>query len=317
MNKLRRTFRLTNEIILIISLAFLVLFFSLMSDKFFSLDIVTYMVKNNLYILVTAFAFTTLLLGGDVDLSVGANVGLTGCVVGWLLNHGINIWYSMVLGLCVGLLFGLVNGSLSVFVGINPLIVTLGTLTIGQGFSLIITDALTIPIKGGRPLDFLINGKLGPIDFPVVILILFFSLFYIFVRYTKIARKIKSIGINKRAAELVGINVKKIRFFNYIICAVCASFAGLLVSSITKTGMYQNGLGMEMIVITAVFLGGASLYGGKGSIVGTFIGVALLTVVYFGLSLLNVSYHLTQVVKGLMLLGVVAAYESRERRKVQ
>lgn len=312
---MKRKFNLSNEIILILSLIFLIIIFSFITDKFFSFGIFLAMVRNNLSIFIAAFAFTILILGGDVDLSVGANAGLTSVIVGIALNYGINIWYSLLLGLSVGLLFGLINGSLSVYMNINPLIVTLGTLTIGQGFSLILTNGLTVPIKGGKILDFLTNGKIWLINFPFIILLIFFSVFYFFKTFTKTAQKVKLIGTNRRAAELIGINVKKIRLVNYVICGICASFSGLMISSLTKTGMYQNGLGMEMVVITAVFLGGASLYGGEGSIIGTFIGVSIITVLYFGLSLLNVSYHMTQVVKGFMMLSVVAAYESRERKK--
>lgn len=310
----RKRVSISTTAILFIALAIIFLIFSLLSKRFYGIENLTSMLQNISYIGIVAVGMSLALLGADADLSVGANAGLTGIVMAIAYNKGISIWVCLLIGLAVGALIGAINGIITTRTGIHPLITTIGMLGILQGLSLTLTNGQSILLQS-KVLKFIGNGRLGNIPFSVILVILFFIAFYFLINKTKYGRRVQIIGLNPKAAFLAGIKVQKIRTLNYMIVGMCASVAGIIISGMTGVGMVQNGEGMQMLVLTAVFLGGASLYGGRANIPGTFAGVLIISAIHNGLTMMNMSYFVVRLVRGIIIILVVAAYEARERKR--
>ncbi len=310
----RKKVNISTTAILFIALAIIFLIFSLLSKEFYGITNLISMLQNISFIGIVAVGMSLALLGADADLSVGANAGLTGIVMAIVYSKGVNIWICLLIGLSVGALIGAINGVITTGTGIHPLVTTIGMLGILQGLSLTFTNGQSVLLQD-KVLKFIGNGKVGNIPFPVILVILFFIVFYFLVNKTKYGRRVQIIGLNPKAALLAGIKVQKIRTLNYIIVGICASVAGIILSGMTGVGMVQNGEGMQMIVLTAVFLGGASLYGGKANILGTFAGVLIMSAIHNGLTMMNMSYFVVRLVRGIIIIFVVAIYESRDKKR--
>lgn len=250
-----------------------------------------------------------IMISGGLDLSVGANASISGVVAAFLARstHFFgSVPLSWIAALCVGAVVGAVNGQLITRARINPLIATLGTLTIMEGLGYIFTGGEAVT---GVPSSFSWLGDtyvVANINLSVVIALVVLILCGFILLRTRLGRYIYAIGGNAEAARLAGIRVPKIQRRVYIVGGILAAGTGIIVASQLGTGDPSSFSGYELTVITAVVLGGIPLSGGQGSIVGTIIGVAILSVLDDGLILLNVSPYLTYVVQGLALLIAVA-----------
>ena len=286
---------------------------SLLSENFYSLYNIQAILTDAAWIAIIATALTLNLICGEIDISIGANIALTSCVVALAYAHGISIWVCMLFGILIGVAIGVFNALIIVGLGINSLIVTIGTMAILTGIAFTITDNRSILIMEDI-LGFLGNGKILGIPFAIILAAIIYILFEITLKYTKFGREVKVTGFNKNVAFLAGIKYKKVKFITLVLCGLAASIGGLIITSITGVGMPQHGIGMELVIISAVLLGGTAFTGGKGSVTGTIIAVLIMSVLYNGLTILNISNFVIQIIRGSLLIVVVAAYEIRESK---
>jgi ribose/xylose/arabinose/galactoside ABC-type transport system permease subunit len=249
-----------------------------------------------------------------VDLSIGANIALTSCVTAYAYNAGLPIGLAITAGLLVGVLIGVVNALVITVFRVNSMIVTLGTMSIAQGTALTLTRGKSVLIMEDV-LGFFGRGSIGPVPFPIIVLAVFAAAFSVLLNATKFGRYVKAVGSNANVAYLSGIRVNRIKFASVLICAVMASLSGLLIASLTAVGMPQHGIGQEFPIISAVILGGASLAGGKGSIIGSVIGVLIMGVIYNGLVMLNIPSYAVEMIRGIILILIVASYEVRSQAR--
>lgn len=309
----KKKFNLSNNVLLLGILIVMIIIFSSLSKSFYSIYNIQAILTQVSFILIVSSSLTLCLISGEIDLSIGSNIGLTSCVVAIAYSNGINIWICMLIGVLLGLTIGIFNAIIIVKLGVNSFIVTLGTLGILKGIAYTITNNTSILIMEDV-LGFLGRGKILNIPFPLILAVIIFILFLITLEFTKFGRNAKVTGSNKEVAFLSGVKYRKVKYITVILCGICASIAGLIVTSITAVGMPQHGMGMELIFLSTVFLGGTAFTGGKGSVIGTLIAVLIITIIYNGLTILSVSYFVTQIIRGLLLILIVAAYEVRETR---
>jgi ribose transport system permease protein len=270
------------------------------------------MLNNLSFIGIVASVLTMLMISGEIDFSIGGNIGLTACLTAVLLENGLPGWLVVIIALGAGLLMGAFNGMLVTVVGVNSIMATIGTMFIWRGIGYTITDGKSI-LAMNPAIDFIGRGFVFKvIPFPIVLLVLFFLLTYMILQHSKWGRSIYAIGSNTMASYLSGIKVKRIKFIGFLLCGMTASLGGLVLTSLTAVGMPQHGQGLELVIISSIILGGTALGGGRGTILGTLSGVLILSILYNFLTIMNVYYFYIQMVQGSILILVVAAYEIRQ-----
>jgi len=258
---------------------------------------------------VISVGMTMVIISGGLDLSVGAVVALVGVAIA--LSHPvIGIGPAVILGLLVGVAVGLINGLAVTSIGINPLIATLGTLSLARGLAFVFSGGLTQPVLD-RGFGFWGRGFVLGIPVPVIVFAIVWALGYIVLRHTTLGRAIYASGGNPQASWLAGIRVGYVRRLVYLICSAGAAIGGTLLTSQLAAGAPQAATGMELSVIAAVILGGASLSGGEGTLVGTLLGVLIMGTLNNGLVLLNVNPYYQEVARGVVLLLAVGLDQLR------
>ena len=296
---------------LIVVLAALLIFFSIKSPVFLTQDNLINVLIAVATIGVLACPATMLLIAGQFDLSVGSGIALTSCSFAYLITHGWSTGVAVVLTVGLGLLCGMLNGFLVTVIGINALITTLGTLSVFSGLAFLITN--------GVPIGFTAFGELAltrpALDVPwsVYIFFLFIVVSVFVLRMTVYGRALYAIGANRIAARLAGIRVGRTIFGTFVLSGFAIGIAGLISASQTGEGSGTAGTGYELTVVTAVVLGGASLAGGRGSILGTVLGLLIIGIIDNGLTLLNVESFWQQVVSGTLLITAVGFDVLRRR----
>ncbi len=259
---------------------------------------------------IIAAAATLLLVAGQFDLSVGSGAAFVGAVAAYVAAES-GLGVAVPVALLAGLAVGLLNGFLVTVVGINALIATLGTLAIFRGLSQIVVGGQSLPID-----NFSTLGTARPFfDIPLSVLIFLVValVFWAMMRYTTYGRRMYSIGSNPVAARLAGIRSNRSIFIGFALTGLCIGLGGLILVSQLGAASPTAAQGLELSVITAVILGGASLAGGRGTIVGTMIGLLIIGVLNNGLILLNVSAFWQEVARGTLLILAVGFDRIRVR----
>ena len=308
-------------------LLLLIVIFSFTSDSFFSVNNIMTVGLQTSTIAFIGIGVTCVILTGGIDLSIGSIVALSGVAAGLAVNAGMPVSMGLLLGVLTGSACGLVNGVLVTTFRLPPFIATLGTMMILRGLALYVTDAAPV---SGMPDAFgdLGNGSLfriveegdnglphvifPGIPYPVILMIVAAVLFTFALTKMRMGRYLYAIGSNEEAARLSGLRVKYYKLLVYVISGFTASFAGLIFTSRVMSGQPNAGVGFELDAIAAVVLGGASIAGGRGMIIGTLIGAMMLGVLNNGLNLLGISPYVQYVVKGLIIWG--ATFISSARR---
>jgi len=265
---------------------------------------------------ISAAAATLVLVCGLLDLSIGATMGFVGVLCAVLISGGVSWPVAMFAGLLAGAIFGAGNGVLVAYVGINPFIVTIGSQFVIRGLAFLVSGGQDHSIPS-REFNFLGQGDLGRIPASAVLTLAVFAALYWTMRFTRFGRHVFAIGGSGEAARLVGIPVARRRFQVLVLSGVLAALSGIVLSGFTGSGLAYNGQGVELTVISAVILGGTSLLGGRGSVTGTLLGVALLGIINNGIVLLGVSTYWQFVVQGSVLLLAVVIDEMRIKRAVR
>ncbi|MCP4168209.1 MAG: ABC transporter permease [Chloroflexi bacterium] len=304
-SRLRSVFaNVSTEAMLVIFLVLVVAFFTTQSEYFLSLNNARNVLLAVSVLSVLAFPSTMLIISGNFDLSVASNAAFCGMVFAVYTDGGTeNLYVGILLALIAGIIVGSLNGFLVNIVRVNSLITTLGTLAIFRGVAKILSNGQTIRVQGFR---FMGEGQFLGIPLPVWI-ILFVALILAFVmRYIVYGRNLYAIGANLTAARLSGIRNRFTIFATFVLTGFLAGVAGLMLTSQLTAASPIAGLGLELSVVSAVILGGASLYGGRGTIIGTFLGVLILGTVNNGMTLSGLSSFWQEVARGSILIAAVA-----------
>lgn len=298
---------------LIITLLVLCAIMSLLSDKFLTVSNLMNVLRQASQYGVIAIGMTMVILLGGIDLSVGSVQALAGVAAVWTLNSTDSIFAAIMAGIAVGALVGLLNGIIITKMNIQPLICTLGTMSIVSGAALIITKAVSIQVKNNAYMTIGMGRFLG-VPIPVWILLVLTIVFYYILNYTVFGRYIYSIGGNKAAAQLAGIPVNRITVISYVLCGCLTGLAAVILSSRLGSGQATAGSGFEMTVIAAVIIGGVSLNGGRGNLLGAILGILTLYVLTNGLVLLDVSSFWQEVIRGALIVLAVYVDNCRTKR---
>ena len=295
---------------LVLVLAIEVVLFSLLSPYFFAWDNFLNILVAVAVIGIVAAPGTLLIVAGQFDLSVGSSTALAGIVMASVAaSHGLGLGILAAVG--VGLGAGMVNGYLVTVVGINPLITTLGTLSALEGFAEVTSNGLSLSCQQLRRAG---DGRrFARIQVPVVILVVVFVVFAVVMRYTVFGRTVYAIGANPVAARLTGIHTKRTIFILFVISGLACALSGLILDSQLASASPTAATGLELSVITAVVLGGATLSGGEGTVLGTALGVLVIGVLNNGLVLQSVNPFWQDVAQGALLIAAVSFDRVRSR----
>ena len=251
-----------------------------------------------------AVAMTNLMASGGFDMSVGSIVAFTGAAVAMLMKLGFPVPIAVLAGLCVGAAAGLFNGFTVAVIGINPFVTTLASLSLFRGLTMIITQGKNI-----APLPAAFNAigqtKILGVQSPIWITLFFVALGDIMLRKSRFFRQNYFIGGNERTARLSGIHVTKMKILNYALTGFFAGLAGVILTARLGAASVTTGTGLELRVITAVIIGGASLGGGEGTVLGAFFGSLLMALIINALTLLGVDVYWQTFVIGATLLAAV------------
>lgn len=287
---------------------------SLISPTFRTFENAQILLLNGAVIAFLALGQTFVLLTGGIDLSTGSNVALTGMIAALTMSVGAPWWVAAIAALAVGVLVGIVNGSLVHFLGLPPFIVTFATFGVAASIPLILTGASSVTVRD--PFFAIIGrGSIFGIPMPVLLVALAAIVFTILLRLTPTGVHIYAVGGNRETARLAGIPIARTTVLVYAISGLCAAFGGLIVTSRLMVGYPSAGSGNELFYsIAAAVVGGVSLFGGIGSIPGALLGAVLIATVSNGMNVVGVQSYWQPLVIGVIILGgiVIDTY----RRKV-
>lgn len=291
-----------------IALLIEVILFSTLSPYFFTAENILNVTLQTSIMAIIAVGMTFVILTQGIDLSVGAVVAFSGVIGTSVLLLPIPMTASFPLAALAVMAVGIVSGAAGgVFItrfGITPFIVTLALMTIWRGAAFLYTD--------GRPVwglpdgfSYLAGGRFLGVPIPTIIMVVLYAAAYVVLEHTRFGRYVYAVGGNREAARLAGINTDRILVSVYILCGLLSALAGFILASRVNSGQPNAGIMYELDVIAAVVVGGTSLQGGRGSIIGTFIGAMLIGILRNGLNLLNVNSYVQMVVLGLVILLAV------------
>ena len=287
-------------IILLLILAAVMIFFYSINPRFLSAYNLANISKHVSFVIISGCAVTLLMIAGGLDISMGSVVACAGVLAAYLSRAGFETSSAFVLTICFGGILGLVNALVVVKLRITPFIATLGMYYMARGLAYLLTEGLTIREVAD---DFGVFGQseIGPFPVPFLVTVAVVILFLILEKKHFLGKYAVAIGGNRTAAMLSGIRTNAIMILLYVLVGLFSAFAGVLLASRLGVGDPKLMYGFEFIVITAVIVGGTSLSGGEGSILGMVIAACILQSINSGLNILGVFKWWQQVVNGLVL----------------
>lgn len=263
---------------------------------------------------IIAFGMTFVIIAGEIDLSIGSTIGISGVIVGVIAgklseSYGMSLEFATILGILVALFAGIIIGTFNGFLltkfKMPSFIITLGMMKLIYGVAAVLAKGFPVTSLGAWYTELGAGTAFGIIPIPAILFTVIFIISFVLLGYTGFGRSVYAVGGNAEAARLSGLNIRKTRFFIMIIVQVCSVIAGVLVSSQVMSGSFTFGQGWEMTVISSVIIGGASLSGGKGKIIGTLIGLAFLGVIQNAMTLIGVDNYIQYIVEGALVLIAV------------
>lgn len=254
---------------------------------------------------IVAAGLTLVLISGGIDLSIGSNMAATGMLIAYMLRAGWPVPLAVVGALAFGAVLGLITSFFVTKVGINPLITTLGMMSIVRGAGYVVSEGVSISLPGNSVLPVLSRGRLLGIPNPLIIWLAVCLLCYLLLQYTRFGQYVFAIGGNEAACRVAGVRVNRIKTLTYVLSAVLAGFGGVLLTSLGGGASPTNAMGSELDIIAAVVLGGISLGGGSGSILGTVLGTLVLGCMNNGLTLIGMRSYWQVAVRGVILMLAV------------
>ena len=302
----------TTVLILLVFYILLLVVFSFLSPFFMTVRNMTSISSNIALIGLMAAAGTPLIIAGGLDLSVAAIAGLTGVVIALLNAAGVPIWFAVLGAIGIAVLIGLLNGFLATFLRLNPLIVTLATMSIVTGVSLILTGGLTKPLLVDG-FNWIGQGRVLGVPVPALLMLAVYVLLWLIMQKTHFGRQAFAVGGNPDASRLIGLPVDRTQISLYVMSAVSGAIAGTVLAAMLGAAA-PNAAGPHLLtVIAAIILGGTSLQGGRGSVWGTLVAVLILGTLNNGLTLMNVTSFWQDVTRGVVLILAVGFDGLRQR----
>lgn len=281
---------------------------AMFNDRFLTLSNITNILRQTSINSIIAAGMTFVILTGGIDLSVGSIFAYSGAIATMLISTGMHPLVAVLVGLAVGTFIGLLNGLIISKGKLQPFIVTLATMTIFRGATLVFTDGK--PISAGYEANAELyaqigNGKIGVVPVPILIMIAVIAVSYYLLTQTQIGRYVYALGGNEEATKLSGVKTTKVKLFAYGISGFFAALAGIIITARLSNAQPTAGQGYELDAIAAVVLGGTSLAGGFGSIIGTITGALIIGVLNNALNLINVNPYYQLLIKGVVILAAV------------
>lgn len=294
------------EFTVFVALLTLCIILTITSPVFLSVENIMNVLRQFSTIGILAVGEAMILIVGGMDLSVGSGMGLMGAIMAWLVTQGVNPVLVFVITMVAGVLLYSINGLLITRVRINPFIVTLGMLSVFRGATLLLSGG--IPIKMlDTGLKMLGKGYLfGVVPFPAVVMLVVALLGHFFLKETTAGRNIYAVGNNEKSAKFSGIRTKNVITMTYMIMGSLCALTGMISTATLAAAEPLAGQSKELDVIAAAVIGGVSLAGGEGSILGTILGAALMGVLKNGFILLSVPGYWQTVAVGVVIIAAVA-----------
>ncbi|WP_426187889.1 ABC transporter permease [Microbacterium sp. TWP3-1-2b2] len=300
------------------TLVVLLIFFSLASPNFFTFSNIASVLLSTAVIGILALGTTFVIITGGIDLSLGTGMALCSVMTGVLItNMGLPVWIGVIGGIATGVLMGLVNGFNVTFLRLPPFIATLAMMMIAGGLALVISNVAPIYFSTSAP-DFkrIALGAIIPgIPNAVLITAVLAIIAFLVLSKTLLGRYTFAIGSNEEATRLSGVNTRRWTIFVYMFAGAFTGIAGVVIASRLDSAQPQIGTGYELQAIAAVIIGGTSLLGGRGSIIGTVIGALIMSVLVNGLSILSIQTEWRNIVVGVVVLLAVFLDSLRNRQR--
>lgn len=292
----------------LIGLLILVIIVSVLSPTFFTISNLLNVFRQTSINAIIAAGMTFVILTGGIDLSVGSILAFSGAVAASMLASGSSVIVATIVAVVIGAVSGFANGIVISKGKLQPFIATLATMTILRGLTLVFTDGK--PVSIGTTNNAISFGKIGGgqiagIPTPAIIMVLAFALCFYILTQTKMGRYVYALGGNEEATKLSGLDTDKIKTYVYTISGILAAIAGVIVTARLYSAQPTAGSGYELDAIAAVVLGGTSLSGGQGTIIGTVIGALIIGILNNALNILDVSSYYQMIVKGIVILIAV------------
>lgn len=291
---------------IVIAYAVLFVFFCITSEHFLSSSNMLSVLKSTVTNGLLAFGITYCLIIGKIDLSVGSIFSFSGVLVALLISRfGVPFWPALLITALMSIVIGFVNGYVTANTAIPPFIVTLAMQNVIRGVAYVICGSMPVNCRDETFANFANRKWFGYLTNQVVIMLIVCIILAILLRRTVFGRHMYATGGNYATARYSGINVQRVTIIVYIICAFTAMLSGVLSAARIQQGQPSSGLGYEGDAIAAAVLGGTSFNGGKGTIIGTFVGALILSTLQNGLYMLGVNYYVQMVITGVLTLLVV------------
>lgn len=296
------------EVGLVVVLIGVLIFGSVKSPTFTDPSTVFYLGINTGYIAIMALPMLFVVMTGEIDLSVASMLGLSGATVGYLWHHGWGIWPAFLVAMAVGIVGGALNGLLVARFGLPSIAVTIGTLTLFRGLAEVLLGSATIPTLGDRQFpgwfaDVGANSIPGTqLSWSLLIFIVLAVIFGVVLHLTPLGRAMVAIGLQPEAAQFAGIRVNRMKFWLFVLSGALSAFAGILLTIQNQSVSYGAGTGLELNVVAIVLFGGVSIFGGRGTIFGVVLSVAVVGSLQMALTQINVSADKQNIVTGVLLL---------------
>ncbi|MEK8129550.1 ABC transporter permease [Paenibacillus filicis] len=308
--RMAAAYKLNKQLILLILLVAVLVFFSFQSPYFLSVDNFLNVMNQMTEIGLIAIPMTLVIISGAMDLSVGSILGLSALAMGMAYQSGLSIWLSIVVALLVGALSGAVNGYLIARHRMQAIVVTIGMLVMLRGLIYVLNE--------GRPISgypdafyFLGQGYVLGLPFNAIFLIVMFALFTLIMKRTRFGRYVYGLGNSEEAVRYSGIPVVRLRFVLFLLSGLFSALAGVFMVSRLASAEAVSGTNIELDVITAILIGGTHIFGGRGSLGGTFLGLLLIVFLRNGLNLMGVSVLYQSVILGILVLIAVGKQKER------
>ncbi len=313
----RRVFA-TREAGVLLALLVLVLILSFASPYFLKPLNLFNVLRGMSTIGIMTIGVTMVIITGGIDLSVGSLLAVAGMFTARLMYSGVSPWLCAGLGIVLGLGLGCLNGFVITKVKVNAFITTLGMMSVGRGLTYLLatgvqgTVASNIPMRDAS-VNFIGGGYIGPVPFPIIEMIVLVVIASWFLKNTVLGRQIYAVGSNEEAARLSGVNVDRVKLFTYAVTGLLCALAGIMSGGLLATAATNAGEGTEMDVIAAVVIGGASLSGGVGTVLGAIIGAAIMAVLRNAFVLLHLPAYLQTISIGVVIVLAVASDNLRRK----
>lgn len=302
------------ELLLIGVVIVLCIVWTILNPQFMTLNNITNILRQASYTAIAAVGMTMVIIIGEIDLSAGSLVCTAGLMGAMVIKYTNNVFLAVLAAILTGVLVGLVNGILCAVGELPGFIATLASMIVLRGLAYIITGGNSV-VWNNDAFTSLGTGYVGIIPIPVIIMVIIIIMGVILTTKMRFGKYIYAVGGNKEASRWSGIAVVKVKIIVYIIMGVLTSIAGLIITSRLGSGQPSAGLNFEMDCITAAVVGGTSMSGGKGTIIGTIVGVILLTVLTNGMTLIGMNTYWQQVLKGVIIVVSVLA-DTRSKKRI-